>query len=235
VHQDATAGDPRHEDAAATSVAGGRQHRDVDEETARYWEELYRQRDRYWSGRANPVLVDVVGSLPAGTVLDLGCGEGGDAIWLAGRGWRVTAVDVAQTALDRASAAAATAGVASRIEFRRHDLTRTFPPGEFDLVSAQFLQSPLEFPRAEVLRSAARAVAPGGRLLVVEHGEVPPWGRHEHHHARFPTPQETLAELDLDPDRWVTERLDAPRRQATGPDGQVGTLVDHVVLVRRQS
>ncbi|MGW4497495.1 class I SAM-dependent methyltransferase [Micromonospora sp. NPDC004336] len=233
MHHHGTAGEHRHEDATATGMADEGRHRDVDDETARFWEELYAQRERFWSGRANPVLADVAGSLTPGSVLDLGCGEGGDAIWLAGRGWRVTAVDVAQTALDRASAAATEAGVASRIEFRRHDLTRTFPPGEFDLVSAQFLQSPLEFPRAEVLRSAARAVAPGGRLLVVEHGEVPPWGRHDHH-ARFPTPQETLAELDLDPDRWVTERLDAPRRQATGPDGQVGTLVDHVVLVRRE-
>ncbi|MER7332077.1 methyltransferase domain-containing protein [Micromonospora sp. NPDC000119] len=233
MRHDGTAGEHRH-DRTAAPVDDHWRHPDVDEETARYWEELYGRRDRYWSGRANPILVDVAGPLPAGTALDLGCGEGGDAIWLAGRGWRVTAVDVAETALDRASAAAAEAGVASRIEFRRHDLTRTFPPGEFDLVSAQFLQSPLEFPRGEVLRSAARAVAPGGRLLVVEHGEVPPWGRHAHPDVRFPTPQETLAELDLDPDRWLTERLDAPRRQATGPDGHTGTLVDHVVLVRRR-
>ncbi|WP_375155137.1 methyltransferase domain-containing protein [Micromonospora sp. 4G55] len=134
----------------------------VDAETARHWDELYQRRERIWSGRANPHLVDVVDPLPAGTALDLGCGEGADAIWLAGRGWRVTAVDVSTTALDRAAAEAAEAGVADRIDFQRHDLTRTFPEGVFDLVSAQFLQSPLEFPRAEVLRAAARAVAPGG-------------------------------------------------------------------------
>ncbi|MEV0807197.1 methyltransferase domain-containing protein [Micromonospora sp. NPDC050200] len=218
----------------AEAVAARRAGDAGDEETARFWDALYQGRDQVWSGRANPHLVDVAGPLPAGTALDLGCGEGGDAIWLAGRGWRVTAVDVSATALDRAAAEAATAGVASRIDFRRHDLTRTFPEGVFDLVSAQFLQSPLEFPRAEVLRAAARAVAPGGRLLIVEHGEVPPWSRLAHPELRFPTPEETLAELDLDPDGWRTERLDAPRREVTGPDGQPAALVDHLVLVRRR-
>ncbi|MGV9979208.1 methyltransferase domain-containing protein [Micromonospora wenchangensis] len=206
----------------------------VDEATARHWDELYRGRERYWSGRPNPHLVDVAGALPPGTALDLGCGEGGDAVWLARQGWRVTAVDVSTAALQRSAAAVTAAGVAALVDFQRHDLARTFPAGEFDLVSAQFLQSPLEFPRAEVLRAAARAVAPGGRLLVVEHGAVPPWGNAAHHHIRFPTPQETLADLDLDPDGWDVERLDAPQRQATGPDGQTGTLVDHLVLVRRR-
>ncbi|WP_431925781.1 methyltransferase domain-containing protein [Micromonospora wenchangensis] len=206
----------------------------VDEATARHWDELYRGRERYWSGRPNPHLVDVAGALPPGTALDLGCGEGGDAVWLARQGWRVTAVDVSTAALDRSAAAVTAAGVTALVDFQRHDLARTFPAGEFDLVSAQFLQSPLEFPRTEVLRAAARAVAPGGRLLVVEHGAVPPWGNAAHHHTRFPTPQETLADLDLDPDGWDVERLDAPQRQATGPDGQTGTLVDHLVLVRRR-
>src|SRR5215208_437768 len=74
-----------------------------DVEAERFWEDHYRRRERVWSGRPNPVLVDVVGSLRPGTALDLGCGEGGDAIWLARQGWRVTAVDVSATALDRAA------------------------------------------------------------------------------------------------------------------------------------
>ncbi|MGW5673195.1 class I SAM-dependent methyltransferase, partial [Micromonospora sp. NPDC003776] len=115
----------------------------VDQDTARYWDDLYHQRDRVWSGRVNAVLAEVVNALPPGTALDLGCGEGGDAIWLASRGWRVTAVDVSTTALDRLTAEATRAGVASRITVARHDLTRNFPAGRYDLVSAQFLQSPL--------------------------------------------------------------------------------------------
>ncbi|RKN50917.1 SAM-dependent methyltransferase [Micromonospora endolithica] len=211
-------------------------HTRIDEETARFWDERYGQSERIWSGRPNPHLVDVAGRLPAGTVLDLGCGEGADAVWLAGQGWRVTAVDVSSTALDRARVAATEAGVTPRVEFRRHDLTRDFPTGTYDLVSAQFLQTPLEFPRLDVLRAAARAVAPGGRLLVVEHGEFPPWATDHHRHpdVHFPTPQETLDGLDLAPADWETERLDAPRRTATGPDGHTGELVDHLLLVRRR-
>ena len=115
-------------------------------EAERFWEDHYRRRERVWSGRANPVLVDVVGSLPPGTALDLGCGEGGDAIWLARQGWRVSAVDVSATALRRAAAYAATAGVADRIDFQQHDLARTFPAGAFNLVPTQYLQSPVELP-----------------------------------------------------------------------------------------
>src|SRR5215212_1558411 len=75
-----------------------------DVEAEQFWEDRYRRRRPVWSGRPNPVLVDVVGSLRPGTALDLGCGEGGDAIWLARQGWRVTAVDISTTALDRAAA-----------------------------------------------------------------------------------------------------------------------------------
>ena len=130
----------------------------VDVEAERFWEGHYRRQERVWSGRPNPILVEVVGGLRPGTALDLGCGEGGDAIWLAQRGWRVIAVDVSFTALDRAATDAATAGVADRIEFRRHDLALSFPPGTFDLVSSQYLHSPVEFSRVRVLRDLSQEV-----------------------------------------------------------------------------
>lgn len=198
----------------------------------RFWEGHYLAHERRWSGRANAVLVDVVGSLPAGTALDLGCGEGADAIWLAGLGWRVTAVDVSVTALDRASASAATAGLEDLIDFQRHDLAHTFPDGTFDLVSAQYLQSPIEFPRERVLQAAASAVAPGGLLLVVTHASAPSWSW-AHRDTVFPTPEEALAELDPDPKQWRTELLGAPERQATGPNGESGTVTDNVIALRR--
>jgi SAM-dependent methyltransferase len=212
--------------------AGHREGRG-DVEAERFWEDHYRRRGRVWSGRPNPVLVDVVGSLPPGRALDLGCGEGGDAIWLARQGWLVRAVDVSATALDRASADAATAGVADSIDFQRHDLALTFPSGAFDLVSAQYLHSPLDFPRDRVLRAAARAVAPGGLLLVVGHASVAPWSWNQHSHPRFPTPEEDLAALDLEPGLWHIERLGSPEREATGPDGEPATVTDSVIAVRR--
>ncbi len=200
-------------------------HGEGGNQAERFWEGHYRGHERVWSGKANAVLVDVVGSLPAGTALDLGCGEGGDAIWLARLGWRVTAVDVSATALDRAAADAATAGVADRIDFRQHDLTLTFPSGAFDLVSAQYLHSPIEFPRVDVLRAAASAVAPGGMLLIVDHASVSPWS--------WAAPEETLGPLDLSPDEWHTERLEAREREATGPNGQTANVTDNVTAVRR--
>ena len=197
-----------------------------------FWEEHYGKRDQVWSGNANAVLVDVVGELPPGAALDLGCGEGGDAIWLAGLGWRVTAVDVSATAIERARSQAARVGVEGLIDFQRHDLAHTFPNGEFDLVSAQYLQSPIEFPRERVLRTAASTVAPGGLLLVVTHASAPSWSWASPN-TKFPAPEEALAELDLNPKQWRTERLGTPERQATGPNGESGTVKDNVIALRR--
>ncbi|OLT25929.1 methyltransferase [Actinomadura sp. CNU-125] len=198
-------------------------------ETEEFWEERYRSSDRVWSGNPNPVMVSVVEPLDPGTALDLGCGEGADVVWLARRGWRVTGVDVSTVALDRAAAHASDAGVDA--EFRQHDLSHGFPEGSYDLVSAQFLQSPLEWDRAAILRKAAAAVAPGGLLLIVEHAAAPPWS--DHHDHRFPTADETFADLALDPAGWTTERCGTHEREAKGPDGRPGTLLDNVIAVRR--
>ena len=204
-------------------------------EAIRFWERHYRARERRWSGNPNAVLVDIASSVSPGTALDLGCGEGADAIWLAALGWRVTAADVSATALGRAFAGAADAGVGSLVDFQQHDLARTFPPGRFDLVSAQYLHSPVEFPRDRVLQRAARAVAPGGLLLVVGHGSARPWGSNPDPHARFPTPDETLAAIELEPEWWDIEISAAPERQASGPGGQSATVVDVITAARRRS
>ena len=182
-------------------------------EAEQFWERHYRGREQVFSGNANRILVEVAGQLPAGTALDLGCGEGGDAIWLARQGWQVTAVDVAATALARAAENANTAGVADRINFEQHDLTRSQPAGAFDLVSAQYLQSPVAFPREQVLRSVAQAVAVGGLLLIVDHASVPPWSWADPD-TRFPTPKQFLASLQLPGEQWQSQRLEAPSRQA---------------------
>ena len=84
-----------------------------------HWEQHYGERDRVWSGRVNLRLVEVVSTLEPGRALDLGCGEGADACWLAERGWTVVAVDISDTALQRAAAEADTRGLGDRIDFAR--------------------------------------------------------------------------------------------------------------------
>ena len=203
-------------------------------EVERFWEQHYGASERVWSGRANATLVDVVQDLAPGTALDLGCGEGGDAVWLALRGWQVTAVDVSPTALRRTDEHAAQAGVADRVTTERHELGRTFPDGTWDLVSCAFLHSPVELAREDVVRRASAAVAPGGLLVVVGHAGAPSWAPAEHAaHARFPTPQEVLDDLRLPEEAWRTERVGLVPRTATGPQGQTGHLEDSLVVVRR--
>src|SRR6478735_6817610 len=102
---------------------------------ARFWDERYAGTEQLFSGAANGVLVTEVADMTPGRALDVGCGEGGDALWLAEQGWRVTAPDVSQVALDRAAAL----DVDGRVEWRQADLTASAPtPGSFDLVSAQY-------------------------------------------------------------------------------------------------
>jgi SAM-dependent methyltransferase len=202
-------------------------------ESQQVWEEHYTERDRVWSGRANVRLVEVAGALPPGRALDLGCGEGGDAMWLAEQGWQVTAVDISQTALDRAAADARARNVLERIDFQRHDLPHTFPEGVFDLVSAQFLHSMVEMDRPRLLRMGAGAVSAGGTLLIVDHAGPPPWASKLHHHHDFPAPDDVVASLNLDDTEWEQVRVQGVDREATGPDGQVGTLTDNVIVLRR--
>ncbi|MFD9816530.1 class I SAM-dependent methyltransferase [Streptomyces sp. NPDC059080] len=201
---------------------------------ARFWEDRYRDSDRVWSGNPNPLLVREVDGLTPGTALELGCGEGADAVWLAGRGWHVTGVDISATALRRAAAHAAAAGVAARSAWQRHELGVTFPEGTYDLVSVQFLQSPVALDQDRVLRLAAEAVAPGGTLLLVLHGGWPSWqGEHDHpFDAVFPTLDGVLDRLAL-PETWRVVTREAVERPAPSPTGGPGTRVDLVWRLHR--
>ena len=198
-----------------------------------FWEQRYGERPQIWSGRPNAQLVAVLSGATPGSALDLGCGEGGDAIWLAGQGWQVTAVDIAQTAIDRARGAAEQAGLGDRIRFERHDLTADMPTGPFDLVSAQFLQSPIELPREEVLQRAAARVRSGGLLLIVDHGAPPPGSHHAHAHP-LPTAEETYASLGLDRAEWEVLLLEVREREGIRPDGEAATFTDNVIELRRR-
>ncbi len=111
------------------------------------------------------------------------------------------------TALERSAALATREGVAEQIRWERHDLGESFPDGTFDLVSACFLHSPVEFPRDAVLRRAADAVSVDGRLLIVGHGGFPPWSQHEDPTFHFPTPAEVVDALQLGDSVVVLRRL----------------------------
>jgi len=153
---------------------------DAEKETAESWEARYAGRERLWSGRPNEALVAALSGLEPGRALELGCGEGGDAIWLALRGWRVTAVDISATAVARAREAAARLGVPEdRIDWVVADLSDWAGEGGQDLVFASFLHGTATASRWTILQRACRLLPPGGRLLSIAHAQAPPWAAHE--------------------------------------------------------
>ncbi len=195
------------------------------------WDTRYEESGRIWSGNPNVVLVREVADLLPGRALDLGCGEGGDAIWLARQGWQVTAVDISGVALARAQEHASDAGVS--VDWQKRDLVADFPAGSFDLVSAQFLHFWEEFDRERILRDAAAAVAPGGILLIEGHLDTGPMHRPEHENApALPAADEVIAALRLG-DGWEILLAEAHPREQTTPDGTVHHRTDNTVKLRR--
>jgi SAM-dependent methyltransferase len=131
------------------------------------WDERYAGTEFVWSAEPNRRLVAEVSELPPGRALDLACGEGRNAVWLAGRGWRVTAVDFSAAGLAKAERLASSRQLG--VDWVLADLLEYEPgAGGFDLVVALYLQLPAD-ERRLVLGRAAAAVAPGGTLLVLGH------------------------------------------------------------------
>ncbi len=208
--------------------------------TQEFWDERYAAADRLWSGRPNPRLVEEVTGMPPSTVLDVGCGEGADAIWLARQGWEVTAVDISPVVLARAAAHAREVApqVADRITWTQVDLT-AWEPGEasYGLVSAQFAH----LPQPELARlhaQLASVVRPGGTLLVVGHHPDdlrPEMGGLRHGgHAMMPTAEQVAQ--GLDPHEWEVVATDARTREQAHPEtGEVMTVTDAVMRARRRA
>jgi SAM-dependent methyltransferase len=199
----------------------------------------------FWEGRweaarrstgplsPNPTLTDVAAALPGGSALDAGCGEGADAIWLAERGWNVTAVDFVDSALQNARARADGIGaeVARRIEWRQADLGEWAPPPRsFDLVSAHYVHGIAQ--RHKLFGRLAAAVRPGGTLLVVGHhpanadivGDTMPG-------AVFFTTDDLVATLDEEWELVVVDD-DVPRHTAD-KHGETITVRAAMVQARR--
>ncbi|MUL40608.1 class I SAM-dependent methyltransferase [Streptomonospora sp. PA3] len=196
-----------------------------------YWDTRYRESERIWSGEPNAALVAEAADLAPGRALDLGCGEGADAVWLARRGWRVTAVDISAVALERAAEHAAEAGVADRIDFQRHDLAQSFPEGGFALVAALFLHSRGDMPRERILRTAAAHVVSGGTLLIVGHAGHATWEHDHDQDVRLPEAAEVLESLQADPGEWEVLLSQERRRDHASPGGH---HADTIVKLRRR-
>ncbi|WP_448623599.1 FAD-dependent oxidoreductase [Geodermatophilus sp. URMC 64] len=204
-----------------------------------WWDERYRSASGLWSGRPNDVLVAEAADLPPGRALDAGAGEGGDALWLAERGWRVTAVDLSEVALERGARAAEERGLGDRVEWRQADLAEEPPEAAaYDLVTSAFLHPPADV-REKVIAGLAAAVAPGGTLLVVNHDPSDlALGIRQDARPEYFASAEELAAL-LDPAEWDIEVAEARPRAARGHEqhgheGHVHAVADAVLRARRR-
>lgn len=130
------------------------------------WDERYAASELVWGAGPNRFLVEEVTELRPGTGLDVACGEGRNAIWLASIGWHVVGVDFSMVGLDKARQLATRRGVT--MDWVHADLTTWEPPSTYDLVEVMYLHLPVDL-RHNVLARMAKSVAPGGTMLVVAH------------------------------------------------------------------
>ena len=199
-----------------------------------FWDERYRSAGRVWSGNPNPQLVAEVAGRSPGRALDVGCGEGADAIWLARAGWTVVAADISGVALQRAGQHARDTdpAAAARIEWLRVDLLAAPPaPGSYDLVSAQYLQLPPE-QRTVLFKALAAAVRGGGMLLIVGHhpSDLNTGVRRPPMPEVFYTAEEVAGLLG---GSWQVRACAARPRPATTPEGAEVTIHDTVLAAVR--
>ncbi|MEU0492283.1 class I SAM-dependent methyltransferase [Nocardiopsis sp. NPDC006139] len=206
-----------------------------------FWEQRYRDEDPSGPPPApNPAFTALAGELSlvpppseGARALELACGRGGDALWLAAAGWRVTAVDIAEHALSALAERARRAGLGDRLAVERHDLARSAPaPGSRDLVYANYFHTVVDLDRGAALRRAARSVADGGVFAVIDHGSSAPWSweqRDDH-----PSAEDLWRSLGLGAG-WTLLVCEGRSRLARGPHGGTATVVDTVVAARRRA
>jgi SAM-dependent methyltransferase len=138
----------------------------------RQWDERYATDELVWRADPNRFLVEEVAGLPVGSALDVACGEGRNAVWLAERGWEVTGVDFSPVALGKGRRLAEHQGV--EVALVEADVTSWTPPREaFDLIVVLYLHLPADA-RRRVLTAQVPALRRGGTLLVVGHDATNP-------------------------------------------------------------
>lgn len=193
------------------------------------WDRMYRHRHAASNSEPNPILSQEVANLVPGTALDIGCGEGSDALWLANRGWQVTAVDISNVALDRGRAA----DTGHQVNWLQVDMLVWQPPADaYDLVSAHYVHvSPAE--RTALFGRLAQAVRPHGMLLFVAHHP----SDLETTVGRPPIPELYFTADDvaasLAPGRWEILFGGTRARSTTDREGRAITIQDMVLKAQR--
>ena len=192
------------------------------------WDERYATTDLIWGAGPNRFLVAEVDGLPPGRALDLGCGEGRNAIWLAQRGWQVSGVDFSEAGLDKARHLAVERGV--EVTWVRADLLDYQPDhGAFDLVIVMYIQLHAA-QLAAVMNRASAALAPGGTLLVVGHDLLnlsQGYGGPQKPEVLF-----TPADIERDLPGLGIERAERVLRPVT-VDGREVTAIDALVRAKK--
>ena len=184
------------------------------------WNARYTQKELLWTAQPNRLFAAEVEGIEPGRALDVACGEGRNAVWLAELGWQVTGIDFSDVALGKAAELARARGV--EVEWVAGDVLVHEPtPGAFDLVAVLYLQLPHD-ELARALRRAARAVAPGGALIVLGHDTrnlTDGYGGPRDPSVLF-TPADVVASLD----DLVVERAETVERTVTLDDGDAVAL-----------
>ncbi len=129
---------------------------------ARAWDERYAATPMVWSAGPNRFVESELAELPPGRALDLACGEGRNARWLASQGWQVTGLDFSAVAVDKGREAA------PEVDWQVGDALTAPLPDALDLVVVAYLQVPAQ-ERRTALRRSVEALVPGGTLFVVAH------------------------------------------------------------------
>jgi SAM-dependent methyltransferase len=207
-------------------------------ESERFWETHY-ARSNPPSGTPDPndAFVTIIDEFAPQHgqrhALELGSGRGGDALWLAERGWAVTATDASATATRRLNDLAQRTLTAGSMNAVQADLASVIPNGEFDLVFGCYFQSPVSIDRNAIIGRAAQKIRRGGLLIVIDHASSAPWSWNQD--AIYPSAEQTRAEMGLN-QGWQSLTVTARTRTALSPaDGVTQAAVtDNIVVLRRE-
>ena len=201
---------------------------------AAFYDAIYGSRTAEWCGDPNPNLVSEMTDVSPGSALDVGCGDGSDAVWLARHRWNVTATDFSAIAIERNRRIPLDATVAERITWVQADITQWEPPRQYDLVSAHFMHLSLATRDGFFTRLAA-SVAPTGTLLVVGHHpsdvNVPDVKRSR---PELLYTAEDVQRL-LSTDEWHIVVADKRSRDVTDLQGRIATINDAILVARKMA